>query len=100
MPGTIKLSKNAVVFQQGAAGGQSPKRLQMDVNIDDAAFMYARACRAWYGKRATRIVRGRASELAKRGDNKGAAVWTKVADHLSRLDRPDRRHGASGGQLC
>ena len=67
----------------------------MHVTIDDAAAIYARACRAWYGNRAKRMVKDRVNQLVKRGDASGVAAWTKVADHLARLERPDR----SGGKL-
>jgi hypothetical protein len=59
----------------------------MHVTIDDAAAIYARACRAWYGKRAMRIVKDRARQLAKRGDAKGVAAWTKSRSTLSALER-------------
>lgn len=59
----------------------------MNVSSDDAAFIYARACAAWYGRRAPRIVMNRVSELRRRGDLDGVQAWTKVADKLSHLRR-------------
>ena len=54
----------------------------MHISIDDAAAMYARACRAWYGNRAPQVVNDKAKQLAKQGDTSGAAAWTKVAKYL------------------
>jgi hypothetical protein len=57
----------------------------MQASLDDATAIYARACRAWYGKRAPRIVKTRIEELRRAGDFKGVEAWTQVADKLSRL---------------
>jgi hypothetical protein len=57
----------------------------MHVSRDDAAAIYARACRAWYGKRAPRIVKKRIEELRRSGDLGGVEAWTEVADKLSLL---------------
>jgi hypothetical protein len=35
----------------------------MHITEDDAALMYARACRAWYGSKAKYIVEGRETEI-------------------------------------
>jgi hypothetical protein len=59
----------------------------MHVSRDDAAAIYARACRAWYGKRAPRIVKKRIEELRRSGDLGGVAAWTDVADKLSLLNK-------------
>jgi hypothetical protein len=60
----------------------------MHVSIDDAAVMYARACRAWYGRRALRVVTSKMQELEMRGDTGGAAAWGKVAVVLSQTRKP------------
>ena len=57
----------------------------MYASLDDAAAIYARACRAWYGKRAPRIVKKRIEELKRAGDAKGVEAWTQVADKLTLL---------------
>jgi hypothetical protein len=59
----------------------------MHVSSDDAAVMYARACRAWYGHRALRIVTSKMQELEQRGDAGGAAAWARVAVVLSQSGR-------------
>jgi hypothetical protein len=58
----------------------------MHVTADDAARMYARACRAWYGGRALRVAKRTIRQLGQRGDKRGVEAWTKVADQLARID--------------
>jgi hypothetical protein len=54
--------------------------------------MYARACRAWYGPRAPRIVRSKIEELQRAGDPGGVRAWSQVADQLLQLhSRSTRR---------
>jgi hypothetical protein len=57
----------------------------MEITEQEAAQMYARACKAWYGHRAKRIVRKRIKELQQRGDLDGVRAWTEVETHLSRM---------------
>jgi hypothetical protein len=57
----------------------------MHVSPDDAAAIYARACRAWYGGRAPRIVKKRIEELRRAGDLEGVEAWRLVAEKLSLL---------------
>jgi hypothetical protein len=67
----------------------------MNVTCDDAAVIYARACR--YGRSALRVVTGKVDELRRRGDADGVAAWTKVAAVLLQAkspnaDRPEKAH--------
>jgi hypothetical protein len=73
----------------------------MYVSSDDAAAMYARACRAWYGRRALRVVSSKVQELEQRGDAGGAAVWAKVAAVLLqiRMSNRERQHDGERGRL-
>jgi hypothetical protein len=57
----------------------------MYASPEDSAAIYARACRAWYGKRAPRVVKKRIEELKRAGDAKGVEAWTQVADKLTVL---------------
>jgi hypothetical protein len=59
----------------------------MHITEDDAAFMYARACRAWYGSKAKHIVRKRIKELQRARDEAGVRIWNQVADQLAQLPR-------------
>jgi hypothetical protein len=54
----------------------------MHVTPDQAAKIYARACRAWYGPRARRVVQGRVQEMHRRGDRSGIKAWEQVAAAL------------------
>jgi hypothetical protein len=71
----------------------------MQVNTDDAIVIYARACRAWYGMRATRVAKTRAQELRKRGDTSGFEAWSKVAEEVSRLQKSVGRRRNAGAKL-
>jgi len=70
----------------------------MHVSNEDAAAIYARACRAWYGRRALRVVTSKVHELQRRGDAGGVAAWARVADVLSRTKKScyDRQDEALG----
>ena len=57
----------------------------MKITHDEAAEMYAGACRAWYGPRAKGIVRKKIKQLERQGDRSGVAAWTAVAHQLSRM---------------
>jgi hypothetical protein len=67
----------------------------MKITHDEAAEMYARACRAWYGPRAKGIVHKKIKQLERQGDRSGVAAWTAVAHQLSRMSaaefKRDRR---------
>jgi hypothetical protein len=67
------------------AARELPKSVFMHVSPDDAAAIYARACRAWYGGRAPRIVKKRIEELRRAGDVEGVEAWRLVAEKLSLL---------------
>jgi hypothetical protein len=58
--------------------------MSMHVSNEDAAIMYARACRAWYGRRALAVVNDKMRELQRRGDADGAIAWGRVALVLSK----------------
>jgi hypothetical protein len=49
-----------------------------NVNMDQAAEMYARFCRARYGAKAPDIVEEKVSQLRKAGDREGERVWKQV----------------------
>jgi hypothetical protein len=61
----------------------------MEVTKEDAAIMYAGACRAWYGRGAPRIVRTKIAQLHRKGDHDGVNAWSEVAKQLSRMNDPD-----------
>jgi hypothetical protein len=64
--------------------------LPMFVTEEEAAAMYARACRSWYGAKAKSVVKSRIRELREKGDDKGVNAWRKVADALERDEKAKR----------
>jgi hypothetical protein len=54
----------------------------MYVTPREAAKIYAKACRAWYGPRARRVVLKRIQEMRTRGDQSGVNAWEQVAAEL------------------
>jgi hypothetical protein len=55
----------------------------MNITGEDAAAMYARACRAWYGPKAARVVRDKIQELRWADDYSGVVAWSQVAEKLA-----------------
>jgi hypothetical protein len=51
----------------GCAVARDPVAVPRRPGARDAAIMYARACRAWYGRRAPRIVRNKIAQLQRKG---------------------------------
>jgi hypothetical protein len=59
----------------------------VQIDLNDAIKMYARACEAWYGDAAPRIALRRAHELRGKGDVEGVKVWERLAAELSHPER-------------
>lgn len=87
--------------KHGLHGQTGPNKvLCMRIDSSDAAAIYARACRAWYGKRALKVVNEQIRSLKRRGDTKGVAAWSKVADQVSELGAsPKHSQRAAHGKL-
>jgi hypothetical protein len=54
----------------------------MHVTPIEAAKIYAKACKAWYGPRAHRIVLKKVQEMRTLGDHSGIKAWEQVAAEL------------------
>ena len=54
----------------------------MFVSEEEAAAMYARWCRSWYGARARSVVNSKIRTPMARGDRKGVEAWQQVARAL------------------
>ena len=67
----------------------------MLLNDEDVAFVYARACQAWYGAKAPKVVADQIKKLRKRGDESGVEAWTRVASKLPHVHHKSR-HRESG----
>jgi hypothetical protein len=57
----------------------------MHVTESEAASMYARACRAWYGRRAQKVVKDEIKRLDAANDKSGVRMWSLVAEQLPRV---------------
>src|SRR5262245_2331651 len=57
----------------------------MFITEEEAAAMYARACRSWYGVRANSVVHSQIRKLMAKGDGKGVKAWQLVARALGSL---------------
>jgi hypothetical protein len=63
----------------------------MYVTPHEAAKIYAKMCRAWYGPRARRVVLKRIQEMRTRGDQSGVKAWEQVAAELDSEKSPRER---------
>jgi hypothetical protein len=54
----------------------------MRVSEQQAASMYAGACRAWYGRRAPKVVKDTLKRLRAANDQSGVRMWTLIAEAL------------------
>jgi hypothetical protein len=54
----------------------------MRVTEREAASIYARACKAWYGRRAQRVVKDEIRRLKAANDESGVRMWSLVAEQL------------------
>jgi hypothetical protein len=55
----------------------------VQIDLDDAIKIYAKACKAWYGSGAREVALRRVQELRVRGDAEGVRVWEQLAAELS-----------------
>ena len=60
----------------------------MRIELNDAIKMYAKACHAWYGDGARKVVLRRAQELRVKGDWEGVRVWEQLALELTVSEAP------------
>jgi hypothetical protein len=58
----------------------------VQIDLEDAIKMYARACHAWYGDGARKVALRRVQELRVNGDLEGVRVWKRLADELAAPD--------------
>jgi hypothetical protein len=101
MPERLSICHNLIESREGV-DVQTKKvwRDFMRVTSEDAAVMYARACRAWYGPRAPRIVRSKIEELRRAGDQDGVRAWSQVADQLLQLPSRSTRRAKPSSSIA
>jgi hypothetical protein len=59
----------------------------MFVTDEQAADIYARACRRWYGPKAKSVAKSKVRALKAKGDYKGVSAWHQVVLALERVER-------------
>jgi hypothetical protein len=59
----------------------------VNVTLDEAIRIYARATRAWFGPRAVAKTQERIEILRKAGDLEGALVWERVKRTIAELEQ-------------
>ena len=59
----------------------------MEISLDQAIEIYARAMKRWSGRHAPRKAREKAEQLARAGDHEGHLVWIKVGEVAEALIR-------------
>jgi hypothetical protein len=52
----------------------------MEVSLDQAIEIYAKAMKRWSGRHAPRKAREKAEQLAREGDHEGHLVWIRVSE--------------------
>jgi hypothetical protein len=70
----------------------------MLVTADEAAFVYARACRSWYGRGARRMIMSQMEELRNAGDPRALKICKLIAEELAKLDAERRDGGSDRGE--
>jgi hypothetical protein len=71
----------------------------MQITADEAAFVYARACRSWYGGGARRMITSQIEQLRYAGDPRALRICKLIAEELSKLDAERRDDGAPAARL-
>jgi hypothetical protein len=71
--------------------------LYMFVTEEEAADIYAKACRSWYREEAKSVVNSKIQALKARGDNKGVRAWTQVCRSLERQEQNEGLGAHSAG---
>ena len=64
----------------------------MNVSLDQAIEIHAKALKHRFGNRATLLAEERARDCATQGDDEGCAVWLRVAAVAGTLPNFSRRH--------
>jgi len=57
----------------------------MDISLDEAIHMHARALKGRAGKKSPMLARIRAGDLKEKGDHEGFRVWTQVGEQAEML---------------
>ena len=63
----------------------------MWITAEEAIEIYARYCKARFGRKAANFTRRRAMELRKLGDVEGERIWTAVTCHIEGMSTAPNR---------
>jgi len=58
------------------------------LSLNDAIYVYARACRAWYGRKAAANALQAAANCRRRRDFEGERVWKRVSEEVEKIGDP------------
>jgi hypothetical protein len=61
---------------------------KVHLSLDDAVYVYARACRAWYGRKAASNALRVAADCRRRRDFEGERVWKRISEEVERIGDP------------
>jgi len=50
--------------------------------LDDSAYIYARACEAWYGAEAVEVASGKLAQVKASGDTSGIVIWERICREI------------------
>ena len=67
---------------------------RMNITLDQAIVIYARASRSWFGEKAKFKTQERIQQLAAQGDNEGVDVHERVRLNIMRLEAPSAEPGS------
>jgi hypothetical protein len=60
----------------------------VNISLDEAIVIYAKASRAWFGSNAVKKTQEKIDLLRSKGDLEGSRVFERVRGALERLERP------------
>jgi hypothetical protein len=70
------------------------------VSEEEAAEIYARVCRSWYGAKAQSVVDAKIRALQAKAEYKGVEAWKRVARALARHAKTDTWADIPDRQAC
>jgi hypothetical protein len=79
-------TKSTHAADGGISSASCGRKPALFVTDEEAAEIYARARRSWYGANAKSVVEAKIQALAVKGDHKGVEAWKRVARALARQE--------------
>jgi hypothetical protein len=64
----------------------------MQIDLSDAVKIYAKMCRARFGRRAAKVAKEQKARLQAKGDDFGAKVWDRLGSEIL----TERHHESDG----